>query len=81
MIVEKYKDVFMQSPDDVPPRLKDVKPVIEVVPLPQEGEDFQYIRAVGLRLLGSGVLDARSRRVLDRLGLQHHRLGPTGTYQ
>ena len=57
------------------------KPVIEVIPLPQEDEDYQYIRAVGLKLLSSGVLDARSRRVLSRLGLQHHRLGPRGTYQ
>ncbi len=57
------------------------KPVIEDVPLPQENEDFQYIRAVGLKLLPSGVLDARSRRMLNRLGLQHHRLGPRGTYQ
>ncbi len=57
------------------------KPVIEVVPLPQENDDFQYIRAVGLKLLPSGMLDARSRRLLNRLALQHHRLGHRGTYQ
>ncbi len=45
------------------------KPVIEVVPLPQESEDFQYLRAVGLRLLPSGVLDTKLLDTLSSPGI------------